>query len=108
LPEADKGGIRLEPFSFHQSLGDLDLDSAVDLDAFARRTHDLRTETEAGDSPQQHRVRTLVGQVELLPTADLALNTMLITEVIYLSDRLEREVASQEVLQLSTADRVQS
>ena len=41
----DKGGIRLEPFGFFQSLGDLDLDTTVDLEAFTQRTHDLRTLT---------------------------------------------------------------
>jgi predicted dehydrogenase len=88
----DKGGIRLEPFGFYQSVGDLDLDTSVDLGAFARRTHDLCAETESGVSPQQHWVRALQGRVDLLPTAELALNTMLISEAIYLSDQLEREV----------------
>ena len=33
----------------------------------------------------------------LLPTAELALQTMLISEGIYLSDRLSREVTAAEV-----------
>jgi predicted dehydrogenase len=94
----DKGGIRLEPFGFFQSLGDLDLDTTVDLQAFARRMHDLRAETNPGDSPQQHWARALQGRVELLPTAELALNTMLISEAIFLSDRLGREVTAEEVI----------
>jgi predicted dehydrogenase len=97
----DKGGIRLEPFGFFQSLGDLDLDTSVNLESFARRTHDLRSKTGPGDSPQQHWVRALQGQVELLPTSGLALNTMLISEAIYLSDRLGREVTAEEVMQAS-------
>ena len=36
-----------------------------------------------------------------LPTAELALNTMLISEGIYLSDRLGREVTAEEVRELS-------
>ena len=41
----------------------------------------------------------------LLPTAELALNTMLISEGIYLSDQLGREVTAEEVetLSISTA-----
>jgi predicted dehydrogenase len=97
----EKGGIRLEPFGFFQSLGDLDLDTKVDLEAFARRTHDLRAKTDIGESPQQHWARALLGHTELLPTAELALNTMLISEAIYLSDRLEREVTAEEVVQTS-------
>lgn len=92
----NKGGIRLEPFGFFQSLGDLDLDTTVDLEAFAQRTHDLRAKTDRGDSPQQHWAAALQGRVELLPTAELALNTMLISEGIYLSDCLGREVTGEE------------
>ena len=97
----DKGGIRLDPFGFFQNLGDLDLDTKIDLDAFARRTRDLRAGTDPGESSQQHWVRALLGRVDLLPTAELALNTMLISEAIYLSDRLEREVTAEEVIQAS-------
>jgi predicted dehydrogenase len=95
----DKGGIRLEPFGFFKSMGDLDLDTSADLEAFARRTHDLRARTDIGDSPQQHWVRALQGLTELLPTAELALNTMLISEALTLSDRLGREVTAEEVVQ---------
>ena len=102
----DKGGIRLEPFGFYQSLGDLDLDSTVDLQAFSRRTHDLRAQTDIGDSPQQHWARVLQGRVELLPTAELALTTMLISEAIYLSDQLGREVTAEEVIQASESTAV--
>jgi predicted dehydrogenase len=101
----EKGGLRLEPFGFFQCQGDLNLDTTVDLEAFARRTQDLRAKTDLGGSPQQHWAAALQGRVALLPTAELALNTMLISEAIYLSDRLGREVTADEVVQasLSTA-----
>jgi predicted dehydrogenase len=101
-----KGGMRLEPFGFFQSQGDLDLDTTVDLESFARRTHDLRKKTDLGASPQEHWVAALQGRLELLPTAELALNTMLISEAIYLSDRLEREVTAEEVKQASVSSAV--
>jgi hypothetical protein len=41
--------------------------------------------------------------VELLPSAELALNTMLISEGIYLSDRLGREVTAEEVRESSAS-----
>ena len=95
----------MEPFGFFQSQGDLNLDTTVDLDAFARRTHNLRAQTDPGGSPQQHWAATMQGRVALLPTAEPALNTMLISEAIYLSIRLGREVTAEEVEQasLSTA-----
>jgi predicted dehydrogenase len=97
------GGICLEPFGFFQSSGDLDMDTTVNLDRFAGRTHDLRPNAEAYDSPQQHWVAVLQGRVDLLPTAELALNTMLISEAIYLSDRLGREVSAYEVIKASAS-----
>jgi hypothetical protein len=102
-PVWQPGGLCLEPFGFFQSLDDLDLDTTVDLEAFARRTHDLRDNADAYDSPQQHWVAALQGRVELLPTAELALNTMLISEAIYLSDRLGREVSTEELVQSSVS-----
>jgi predicted dehydrogenase len=99
----DKGGIRLNPFGFYQNAGDLNLDTLVDLEAFTQRRHDLRRRTDNGDNPQEHWVEALLGRVKLLPTAELALNTMLISEAIYLSDSLGREVSAEEVIQNSTS-----
>ena len=101
-----KGGVRLEPFGFFQSLGDMDLDTTVDLKTYAWRSQVLRGESDLGSSPQQHWARALMGQVELLPTAELALNTMLISEAIYLSDKLGREVTADEVIQASISTAV--
>jgi hypothetical protein len=48
-------------------------------------------------SSQAHWVAALQGKVELWPTAEIALNTMLISEGIYLSERLGREVTAAEI-----------
>jgi predicted dehydrogenase len=92
-----KGGIRLEPFEYFYSLGDLDFNSKVDMDGYNWRLHSLRVNADAYDGPQNHWIAALQGRVELLPTDQLALNTMLISEGIYLSDKLGREVTSDEV-----------
>ncbi|MCP4540389.1 MAG: Gfo/Idh/MocA family oxidoreductase [Chloroflexi bacterium] len=100
-----KGGIRLTPFGsgdgkgfgFYHSVGDLDVNSTVNLDAFDYRVHSLRENADAYDSHFCHWIAALQGRVELLPTAELALNTMLISEGIYLSDELGREVTAEEV-----------
>jgi predicted dehydrogenase len=92
-----KGGVRLEPFGFFQSVGDLSFDSTVDLGEFDYRLHTVHQQGDIYDSPQHHWVATLQGRVELLPTAELALNTMLISEGIYLSSELGREVSIEEV-----------
>jgi predicted dehydrogenase len=100
------GGIRLEPFGFYRSIGDLDLDSTTNLDAFAYRLHTVRDNGDAYDGPQQHWIAALQGRVPLLPTAELALNTMLISEGIYLSSQLEREVTAEEVMAESVSTAV--
>ena len=45
----------------------------------------------------------LQGRVPLLPSAELALNTSLICEGIYLSSRLGREVTADEVRRQSVS-----
>jgi len=92
-----EGGLRLDPFGYFRSVGDLDLDSTANLDGFDWRLHNVQEIRDVYDGHQEHWVAALQGRVELLPTAELALNTMLISEGIYLSDRLGREVTADEV-----------
>ncbi len=92
-----QGGVRLAPFSFHSTMCDLELDTTGDLGGPDWRWHQLVPTADAYDSPLKHWVAANQGRVELLPTAELALETMLISEGIYLSDRLGREVTADEV-----------
>ncbi len=100
------GGIRLNPFGFFTSEGDLTFNCVVDLKEAEWRWHTIRENADAYDSPQQHWVAALKGRIPLLPTAELALNTMLISEGIYLSDKLGREVTAEEVRELSQSTAV--
>ena len=79
---------------------------SLDWDLSTWRTQVLRASTDLGSSPQQHWAAALQGRVALLPTAELALNTMLISEAIYLSDRCGREVTAEEVVQASVSTAV--
>lgn len=102
-----KGGLRLPQtgtngqFTYHTAIGDMDMDCTTDLDRLDRRWHLLRENEDAYDSSQHHWVAALQGRVELLPTAQLALQTMLISEGIYLSAELGREVTVMEIEQSS-------
>lgn len=98
-----KGGVKLSPFSFYSSLGDMPMTSTFDLAASNTRWHACYPDTSAYDSPQHHWVAALQGRVDLLPCAEIALNTMLISEGIYLSNRLGREVTAAEVRQQSAS-----
>jgi predicted dehydrogenase len=96
-----KGGLRLEPFSYHTTVNDVDVDSTFDVNSADWRWHQLvesEPNYDAYDSSQHHWIAALQGRVPLLPTAKVALDTMLISEGIYLSDRLGREVTAEEVI----------
>jgi predicted dehydrogenase len=101
-----KGGVRLDPFGYFCSVGDLDLNGTANLDGFMFRVHNVRGVGDEYDSAQHHWVAALQGRVELLPTAELALNTMLISEGIYLSEKLGREVTAKEVRESSVSTAV--
>ena len=103
-----KGGVRLNPFSYFHSVGDLSFDSTTNLGEFDYRMHNVHEQGDIYDSPQHHWVAALQGRVDLLPSAELALNTMLISEGIYLSSELGREVSAEEIREtsLSTAIKV--
>jgi predicted dehydrogenase len=101
-----EGGVRLSPFGFFFSAGELDLVSTTDLDRFLYRQHNVLGIGDEYDGPQNHWVAALQGRVELLPTADLALAAMLISEGIYLSEKLGREVTAEEVRNASVSTAV--
>ncbi len=92
-----KGGIRLSPFSFHRSVGELDLDAETDLHSARYRWNKLHGENDLYANSQVHWIAALQGRAQLLPTAEIALNTMLISAGIYLSAKLGREVSAEEV-----------
>ena len=96
-----QAGIRLRPFGFYTNLGDMELNGSINLDGAAYRWQNVYEDGGVYDSPQQHWIAALQGRVELLPTAEVALTTMLIQEGIYLSERLGREVTKDEVAQES-------
>ncbi len=102
-----QGGVRLEPFGYFHSQGDLSFNSTADLGEFNYRLHNVLEQGDIYDSAQHHWVAALQGRVDLLPTAELALNTMLISEGIYLSNQLGREVTAEEVRDASKSSAIQ-
>ncbi|MBT4499225.1 MAG: Gfo/Idh/MocA family oxidoreductase [Gemmatimonadetes bacterium] len=98
-----EGGIRLDPFSYHATFEDVEMNSTFDLNGTDTRWHRLNENEDAYDSAQHHWIAALQGKVALLPTAELALQTMLISEGIFLSDELGREVSVEEVEERSVS-----
>src|SRR5688500_12204974 len=101
-----KAGLRLEPFGFFRSLGELDVSAKADLNAANYRWSNVVGDHAFYSGAQQHWVAALQGKVELIPTAELALNTMLISEAIYLSDQRGSEVSAEEVMSNSASTAV--
>jgi predicted dehydrogenase len=92
-----KGGVRLNPFGFFRSYGDLDASATVSLDSAKFRWENVRGDFADRSSSQHHWVAALLGRTPLLPTAEIALGAMLISEGIYLSSQRRREVVREEV-----------
>jgi len=93
-----KGGVSLAPFGFFTTICDMEFDATANLQSAEVRWGRCVADADAFTSPQQHWIAANQGRVELLPTAQIALSTMLISEGIYLSQRLGREVTPDEVL----------
>jgi len=91
-----EGGIRLRPLGLYRTEADVDLDATVDAGQAVARW-DRLADGAAYAGPQAHWIAALQGRVPLLPTAEIALNTMLISEALYASSRLGREVGVEEV-----------
>ncbi len=99
-----EAGMKLEPLSFHKTQHDIQSDTVFDLDAMKYRESTVFAETFPHyASSQMHWISALRGDVALLDTAGIALNTSLIQEGIFLSGKLGREVTVDEVKTLSVS-----
>ncbi|MEZ0324703.1 MAG: Gfo/Idh/MocA family protein [Fimbriimonas sp.] len=101
-----KGGVRLDPFSFFKNYGNLEMNATANLGSAEFRWRNVVGDHHHYESSQAHWIAALQGKVELLPTAQIALNTMLISEGIYMSQREDREVSAAEVLEASASTAV--
>jgi predicted dehydrogenase len=99
----DKAGIRLSPFGLFKNVGNVELSSTANLGASRARWNSVVGDgAEYGES-QAMWIAALQDKVPLLPTAEIALNTMLISEGIYLSHAQNREVTADEVRSASVS-----
>jgi predicted dehydrogenase len=83
------------------------MDAKADLGSAEFRWRNVVGDHHHYENSQAHWVAALQGKVELLPTAQIALNTMLISEGIYMSQSQDREVSAEEVLDASVSTAVQ-
>jgi predicted dehydrogenase len=99
-----EGGINLSPFTYYTGHSDMTFTATPDMGGDEYRNHQLHPEMAAFDSSQAHWAAALRGDVQLLPTCQIALNTMLVSEGIFLSGQLGREVTADEIVELSLSN----
>jgi len=98
-----KGGVKLDPFTFFSTVCDIPMNSTFDLGSTNKRWHDCIPNTDAYDSPQHHWIAALQERVPLMNCAEVALNTALISEGIYMSTKLGQEVTAAEIKENSVS-----
>jgi len=92
-----KGGVTLDPFTYHATLGDMEMNGEFDVDDADTRWHRCIKDWDAYDGCQQHWIAVLQGRVPLVDTAALGARMMMIAEGIFLSQKLGREVTPAEI-----------
>jgi predicted dehydrogenase len=92
-----RGGVRFDPLTYFSSMSDMPANATFDLKGSETRWNSCDPKHVWHTSSQAHWVGALLGEVPLVPTAEYALNTALISEGIYMSSRLGREVTAEEI-----------
>jgi predicted dehydrogenase len=93
------GGLRVNPLTHFTTLADLEMNGTFDVRQADWRWQQCVPQERDYTNSQQHWVAAQLGRVPLLDTAGIALNTAFITEGVYLSGHLGREVTAQEIKQ---------
>ncbi len=95
----DKAGIRISPapLTYFTTFSDMEMDATFDVKQADWRWQQCFPETVWYTSSQKHWMGAQLGYVPLLDTAGIALKTAFITEGVYLSQHLGREVTAAEI-----------
>ncbi len=104
----DKGGLTLDPVTFYSNFSGLTMTSTFDVNADAYRNRKLNEKFDYYQNSQKHWIAALRGEIEMLDTPKIALDTMLLSEGIYLSGKLGREVTRDEIIASSVSSSVKT
>ncbi|RQG99196.1 Gfo/Idh/MocA family protein [Natrarchaeobius oligotrophus] len=101
-----QGGIELEPFRLYTTTADYEATVSLDVEEFERRQTLLESdsgyEMDRSDGQFHHWIDTVRGTVDdAIPTAEIALNSMLVMEGIYLAQEEGRELTADEIAERS-------
>ena len=102
-----KGGIAFDPVELLTTMNDYETTVEIDVDGFEARHGLIRGESgyEVDERPNQydHFVAAVRGEVDQIRTDEIALNSMLVMEGIYLSAERGREVTAEEIAEASVS-----
>ncbi len=99
----DKGGVRVSPFGFFTNVGDIPINCTAELGTARYIWDNVVGDGAMYGESQAHWIAALQGKCGLMNTAEVALQTMLVSDGIYLSQNLGREVTVDEVLSSSVS-----
>jgi len=92
-----KGGLRVHPLTYFTTLADMEVDGTFDVKQADWRWHQCDPMTADLSGSQHHWIAAQLGHVPLLDTAGIALKTASITEGVYISSHLGREVTAEDI-----------
>ena len=97
-----KGGLTFgSELVYHNEVSGFPLSANVDFGAEMYRSRQINPKLGLYDGSQAHWIGALRGEVPLLNTAEIALQTMLVSEGIYMAGALGREVTAEEIIETS-------
>jgi len=99
-----EGGITLgygDNLKYYNEVSGYPMESTIDSGAEMYRTRQIDPKLSLYDDSQAHLVGALRGECPLLNTAEIALQTMLVSEGIYMSGAKGREVTASEITEQS-------
>ena len=87
-----EGGLKVDPLSFHSDMFGIESNTTFDT-RLAEYHQNQYDENRAGyASPHHHWVYSLLGKLPKIPTGEIALNTVRISDAIYESAARGEEV----------------
>ena len=101
-PESDyiygsKAGLRVNPLGYFSTMADVEMNATFDIKSADYRWRQCEPTTADYEGSQRHWIAAQLGRVPLLDTAGIALSTSFLTEGIYISQHLGREVRAEEI-----------
>jgi predicted dehydrogenase len=97
-----QGGVQLDPLEYYTTTADYEATVSLDVDDYETRQALLESETgytfERDVGQFAHWIRTLRGEADdPIPTGEIALNSLLVMEGIYLAQEAGEELTAEEI-----------